>query len=54
MTGAENPLCDNAPTGQMRTAGHWWFCGQFSFLTIKVLFISATFLFYSAILPEKA
>lgn len=40
IVGASKPDCDSAPTGHTFTAGHLWFCGQFSFF--KVSFFSIT------------
>jgi hypothetical protein len=41
-TGARNPFCDKAPTGQIRTEGQEWFWGQRLFLMDRVrLLLSA-------------
>ncbi len=34
-TGALNPVCIRASTGQTATDGHLWFCGHRSFITIS-------------------
>ena len=36
--GALKPFCDSAPTGQTRTEGQGWFCGQRSCRTCSIFF----------------